>query len=295
MLSDIHYLLTLVCCAGMLTEIFLRIRNIQRDEFRIVALPVVWALGYVFALISFDKNDYAARLLAPCVVVGFTAAFLFAGELLPAITKYHVLSFTIIFWYLFAAVYLVPPSAGMDPRFAAFCAACSAVTVLGLFLRGGAQAFIRPVSYIWYILVTAVAGWTLFSGRALDFAAAIPAAKLPGPFLVFVTGMALMYLVILFIDLFFIAELSVSGNRDRLGRKSDPRKVFRLKFLDIPLQEPNRFTLILAVQFVLTCVNYRLKLLSPFFFANLCLLAMPRLVTSQLTSDPDALPEEPLF
>ena len=165
------------------------------------------------------------------------------------------------------------------------------MAILGLFLRGAAQAFIRPVSYIWYILITAVAGWTLFSGKALDF----PATDLLSLIQVFKTGMAFMYLIVLFIDLFFIAELSVSGNRDRLGRKSDPRKVFRLKFLDIPLQEPNRFTLILAVQFVLTCVNYRLKLLSPFFFANLCLLAMPRLVTSQLTSDPDALPEEPLF
>ena len=295
MLTDPHYLLTLLCCAGMITEIYLRIRNIQRDEFRIVALPVVWALAYFFSLISFDKTDYTARLLAPCGLVGFTTAFLFAGELLPAITKYHVLSFTIIFWYLYAAVFLVPPSTGMYPWFVTFCAACSAVAILGLFLRGAVQTFIRPVSYIWYTLIVAVTGWTLFSTKALDFDETVPAANLPNPIMVFITGMALMYLIIVFIDLFFIAELSVSANRDRFGREGDPRKVFRLKFLDIPLMEPNKFTLILAIQFVLTCANYMLKIISPFLFAYFCLLVMPLLVTSQLTSDPEAAPQPPLF
>jgi len=174
------------------------------------------------------------------------------------------------------------------------------VAILGLFLRGAAQAFIRPVSYIWYILITAVAGWTLFSGKALDF----PATDLLSLIQVFKTGMAFMYLIVLFIDLFYIAELFVSGNRedlhpeeyyggDRADQSPDPRKVFSEKFLDIPLKEPNKFTLILGLQFVLTCVNYWFNIVSPFLFAYFCLLAMPVLVTAQLTSNPDAAPQQP--
>ncbi len=282
--------MTLVACAGMITEVGLLVCSVRKDKLRVLALPAVTGVVYLITALCFDKIDYFARFFTPMIGLGFVTVILFAGELMPAITKYHVLSFTIIFWYLFAAGYLVPPSMLMGSLFMAFCACCSVAATLSLFLRGNPIPFIRPLLYIWHIMIVALAGWSQFSGKALDFDATVPAAKLPGPLVVFITGMAAMYLIILFIDLQLMTELFLTGrgwedDEDHSEFGKMIKNVFRNKFQDIVPNKPNMLALILGLQFLLTCLNYRLKLLSPFLFANCCLLAMPRLVTL-MTTDP---------
>ncbi len=290
--SDRHYLLNLLLCAGMLAETGLLLAsNLKRDRIRLLALPLIWGFAYFISSVSFDPQDYYLRMIVPVVAMGVSAAFIFAGEILPAITKFHALSYTLVFWYVIAAVRLAHGPA--DPVFLTICAVFSAAALLSLLPSGRAGAVLRPASYIWYIFVVVYTAAAQFSGNAaLNIDPDVPAARLPGVLPVFVAGMALMFLVVIFTELAFITLLSLNAGRYP-GR--DPRRLFRKKFPDIPARSRAALAGVLLLQALLTMANYRLGLLAPFFFANCCLLAMPRLVSMQLAADPADLQTQDVF
>ena len=276
------YMVTLVCCAGMFAELCLLLYSFRNRRLRLLALTAAGVLSYLLCLAFFGIADYVFRLLVPFCVMGVAAVYFFFSELLPDVTKYHVWSFSIVFWYLYGAVLLKAPNYGLNGAFLVFCGVCTLAAALGLVLKGRAQAYLRPLLYLWYMLIIAVTIWAQFSGKALDFGEATPAAALPGPVPVFITGMMLMYLVVIFAGLFITVVLFLSDNRDFEGSKVNPRAIFRLKLADVRPGSRAGLVLLLVAQLALTAANYWLRLAPPMLVVGASLLLMPRLIATVL-------------
>jgi len=201
--------------------------------------------------------DYSL-LLIPAGFFVLMVAGLFAEEILLVITKSHVLSYTIIFWYVFDIIYLKPNPSSINYGLFALGAVGSAVVLVSSLFKDGVRVFFQPVFYAWYLIVVVFAGVSQFTADETDFFDPnIPAAMLPHPLEVFFAGMALTFLVINISHIGFLVR--------SLG------KISVNKFVNIPA-EPNSVKTILGIQLALSCLNYWLNLVSHFLFVNFCIL-----------------------
>lgn len=179
---------------GMFVQLAVPLYNrVEKDYERLLLLPPLMVMALI-AHFLLDGVGYDLALLASLFLTAMMLIF-FINEVMPVLTKYHAAAFTALFWYAFA---IMPHKAGegwLSPWAFLFCAAASALSLFGMAAKGRLLDILKPVMYVWYLVVSAYVCLSQFNGSMLDFLSSdCPAGTpMPGPLTALLSGMMLMY------------------------------------------------------------------------------------------------------
>jgi hypothetical protein len=289
MITDPHSLFAIFFFSGMLAELVLLLAfTVKTERIRLWALVMLPALLYVVSLMySRESGDYTVLLICSGMgVLGVTLLFL--PEILPVITRYHVLAYTITFWYA-----LVGSTGYLDSTLQPFLLALSvlgaAAAAWGHFHPAQSGKVVWNLSYAWYLLALAYIGYSQFSGLDLDFFSASAASLArPKPLEALVYGMAFAYVAMSFSMMYLYVIFGYVQKAARLKTDRDRKQMLFLKNLlasktqDLTLEKPAAVMYMLGAQMALVALNHWLNLVPRFFLINCFVLAMPYLLTQLL-------------
>ncbi len=268
--------------------------SVKTERVRLWALVMLPALLYLVSLLyGGGSGDYTILLISSCLgVLGIT--FLFLPEILPVITRYHVLAFTITFWYALAGSAPGYPFSTFNVFLLVLSAGGAAGALWGHFRPAQSGKVVWNLAYAWYLLALAYIGYSQFSGLDLDFfsSAAVTLAR-PRPLEALVYGMAFAYVAMSFSMVYLYVIFGYVQKAARVRTDRDRAQMLFLKNLlasktrDITLEKPAPVMALLGVQLALGALNHWLNLVPRVFLLNCFVLVMPYLVTRLL--QPDAL------
>lgn len=269
---------------GMLVQLAVPLyMRMERDYERVLLFPPLIIMVFI-AHFLFDGNGYDLALFA-AMFITLLLLILFVNEAMPVLSKYHAASFTVLFWYVFSSLPHQPGSGWLTPWALVFAISASVVSVGGMMARGRALAMLKPVMYVWYLVVSAYVCVSQLQWNMLDFLLSDIQAltKIPGPLTALTDGMMLMYActtVALVYDLY--AMVSFYTNNMSSIRK---RQLYlSAKFTEADLK-PSGLLLALLLPMVLVVINFRFGLLRPFLLTNIFMVGVPYVLS------PPPLPE----
>lgn len=289
MITDPHTLFALTFFGGMFAELALLLAfTVKENRMRLWALGLLPPLLYLVSLMyGGGSGDYTILLISSCIGV-FGITFLFLPEILPVITRYHVLAYTITFWYALAGATGFLASM-LRPVLLLLSVAGAAGALWGHFSPARSGKVIWSLSYAWYLLALAYIGFSQVSGLDLDFFSSAAASLVrPGPLEVLVYGMAFAYVAMSFSMVYVYL---ISGSVQRSARVRTDRDRAQMLFLknllaskiqDITLEKPGVVMAMLGAQLALAPLNHWLNLVPRFFLINCFVLAMSYLITQQV-------------
>jgi hypothetical protein len=290
MITDPHSLFAIFFFGGMLAELVLLLAfTVKTERIRLWALVMLPALLYVVSLMySRESGDYTVLLISSGMgVLGVTLLFL--PEILPVITRYHVLAYTITFWYALAGSapgYMVST---FNTFLLVLSAAGAAGALWGQFRPAQSGKVVWTLAYAWYLLALAYIGFSQFSGLDLDFFSAAAASLVrPGPLEALVYGMAFAYVAMSFSMVYLYVIFGYVQKAARVRTDRDKKQMLFLKnllaskTLDITLEKPATVMVLLGAQLALAALNHWLHLVPRFFLINTFVLVIPYLVTQLL-------------
>lgn len=291
MIKDSHSLFAIFFFGGMLAELAqLLASSVKTERVRLWALVMLPALLYLVSLLYGGADgDYTVLLISSCLgVLGIT--FLFLPEILPVITRYHVLAYTITFWYALAGAAPGCLSSTFDTFLLALSAAGAAGALWGHFRPAQSGKAVWNLAYAWYLAALAYIGYSQFSGLDLDFFSASAAVSVirPGPLEALVYGMAFAYVAMSFSMVYLYVIFGYVQKAARVRTDRDKKQMLFLKnllaskTLDLTLEKPAPVMALLGAQLALAALNHWLHLVPHFFLINCFVLAMPYLVTRLL-------------
>lgn len=295
MTTDPHSLFAILFFGGMFAELALLLAfTVKDNKVRLLALLFLPPLLYLLGMgASLGAGDYTTMLISACVGV-FGITFLFLPEILPVITRYHVMAYTVTFWYALAGA----PSYYLSLPFHAFLfllsLAGAAAALWGSFKPAESGKVAWNMAYAWYLAALAYIGFSQISGLDLDFfSAAAASLTRPGPLEALVYGMAFAYVAMSFSMVYIYMTLGYTQTVTEPGSDRNKKQMLFLKNLlasktqDITPEKPAPVMALLGVQLALGALNQWLPLLPRVFLINCFVLVMPYLVTRLLK--PDAL------
>jgi len=277
----------------MLAELVLLLAfTVKTERVRLWALVMLPALLYfVSMLYRGESRDYTVLLISSCMgVLGITLLFL--PEILPVITRYHVLAYTITFWYALAGAAPGYLASTFNTFLLVLSATGAAGALWGHFRPAQSGKVGWNLAYAWYLGALAYIGYSLFSGLDLDFfsSAAVSVAR-PKPLEALVYGMAFAYVAMSFSMVYLYLIFGYVQKAARLKTDRDRKQMLFLKnllaskILDIALKKPAPVMALLGAQLALGALNHWLNLVPRFFLINCFVLVMPYLITLQLKTN----------
>ncbi|MCX5786570.1 MAG: hypothetical protein NTX59_12880 [Elusimicrobia bacterium] len=228
---------------------------------------------------------------------------------LPDTTKYHVLSYTILFWAVLGAFNFNPPISANASLFTSIggpavktalffiCLAFSAGILFSALSEIHFSVVSRSLLYAWHLAILVFLGFAQFMSYPnlkllWNYA---PAVTFFNFLEIFIAGMTFSYILANFFPLlyFFEEDLnSIRGDPDvpTLGMADR----FSRKFRDIHSRSGG-IMLLLGIQLVLLALNHFLNIIPRFLLIDCCIVAAPPLITLQLKtelpkSEPDNSP-----
>ena len=281
MLTKIPFLISFF--SGMILEILLTLAfTLKEDRIRLAGLPMMALLLYGISVLYMpDQGDYTLLLVSACLFV-FGTSLLFIAELLPSITRYHVLSYTVIFWYVYMAAHSGPSASEINLMLLPLFATGTAAAVYALW-PGGASPKALKASYAWYLAILAYIGAAQYQGLNLGyFSGSASAVSMPAAAESFVYGMGFTFVISSFSMVYFFVFLSMPQEKQKERWRPGIKKLLETKVLDVVLAKPDGVFKIVGAQLALSAVNYSLNLVPHFFFVNCCLLVMPIILSYQV-------------
>lgn len=293
MMNDPHSLFAIFFFGGMFAELVLLLAfTVKDNRIRLWALLLLPPLLYFIS--TWDRagsGDYITLLISSCAgVLGITLLFL--PEILPVITRYHVLTFTITFWYALAGSAPGYLASMLGPLLLVLSVVGAAGALWGHFRPAQSGKVVWNLAYAWYLAALVYIGFSQFSGLDLDFFSASAASLArPGPLEALVYGMAFAYVAMSFsmaylYMLFGYVQVAARPKSDR-----DKKQMLFLKNLlasktqDITLEKPGVVLAMLGAQLALGVLNHWLNLVPRFFLLNCFVLVIPYLITRLLKTD----------
>ena len=290
MTADPHSLFAIFFFGGILVELALLLvftvkENLMRVWALLLLLPLLYFLGTAY---SSGEGDYVTLLISSCVgVLGTTLLFL--PEILPVITRYHVLTYTITFWYALAGASPDDTRLPFHTILFVVSLAGAAGALWGHFRPAESGKVVWNLAYAWYLAALAYIGFSQLSGLDLDFfSPSIASPARPGPLEALVYGMAFAYVVASFsmtylYGLFGYTQVTGSENSNRNNEQMVfLKKLLGAKTLDVTLEQPGVVMVILGAQLALGALNHLFNFMPRFFLINCFVLALPYLITRQL-------------
>lgn len=302
MIHDPHSLFAIFFFGGMFAELVLLLAfTVKTERVRLWALVMLPALLYVVSLVyGRESGDYTVLLISSGMgVLGVTLLFL--PEILPVITRYHVLAYTITFWYALAGA----PSGYLSLLFHTLLFVVSlggaAGALWGHFRPAESGKVVWNLAYAWYLLALAYIGFSQVSGLDLDFfsASAVSLAR-PKPLEALIFGMAFAYVAMSFSMIYLYVIFSYVQKAARLKTDRDHKQMLFLKNLlaskiqNLTLKKPAPVLALLGAQLALAALNHWLNLVPRVFLLNCFVLVMPYLITRLLKVDPILQPSPEL-
>ncbi len=299
MINDPNTLFAVCFFGGMFAELVLLLAPaVKENKVRLWALAMLPPLLYFIS--TWDKagvRDFTTLLISACMgVLGITLLFL--PEILPVITRYHVLTYTITFWYALAGSSPDGLVSLLNPFLLVLSLGGAAGAVWGHFRPGETGKVVWNLSYAWYLAALAYIGLSQFSGLKLDFfsASAVSLVR-PGPLEAAVYGMAFAYIAMSFSMAYLYVLSGYVQGAARVKTERDRAQMLFLKNLlaskiqDLSLKKPGVITALLGVQFALAALNHWLNLVPRIFLLNCFVLVVPYLITRLLkTAAPQPSP-----
>ena len=218
-------------------------------------------------------------------VLGVTLLFL--PEILPVITRYHVLAYTITFWYALAGAAGYRDST-LQPFLLALSVLGAAAAAWGHFRPAQTGKVVWNLAYAWYLAALAYIGYSQFTGLDLDFFSASSLLIRPKPLEALVYGMAFAYVAMSFSMIYLYVLFGYVQKAARLKTERDRKQMLFLKNLlaskiqDITLKKHSPVMALLGAQLALAALNHWLNLVPRFFLLNSFVLVMPYLITQLL-------------
>jgi len=264
--------------------------TVKTERVRLWALVMLPALLYVVSLMySRESGDYTVLLICSGMgVMGVTLLFL--PEILPVITRYHVLAYTITFWYALAGAegYL---DSTLQPLLLGLSVIGAAAAAWGHFRPAQSGKVVWNLAYAWYLAALAYIGYSQFTGLDLDFFSASSLLVRPKPLEALVYGMAFAYVAMNFSMIYLYVIFGYVQRAARPKADRDRKQMLFLKNLlaskiqDLTLKKPSPVLALLGAQLALAALNHWLNLVPRFFLINCFVLAMPYLLTQLLKTD----------
>ena len=266
---------------GMFIQLAVPLYNrVEKDYERLLLLPPLIGMALI-AHFLMDDTGYDLGLFAVLFITGLVLIF-FINEVMPVLTKYHAAAFTALFWYAFSILPHQADKGWLNPWAFLFCIAASALSLLGMASGGWLLSLLKPVMYVWYLVVSAYGCLSQFSESMFFFLTSdcLPGTPMPGPLTALLDGMMLMC-VCLSVALLYDLQALLNMYLGNLSSSSRRHAYISPKFVDIE-QRPLGLLRLLALQVALLGLNLRFGFVPPFLLANLCLIAVPPLLAMQL-------------
>jgi signal transduction histidine kinase len=202
-------------------------------------------------------------------------------EILPEINEQTIISFTLVFWYIYI-LYFHPSLSGFWTWLALIPS--SGVLII-CFINARLGFFWKLFFYTWFLLIIVFLSIFYFSFGNLSFFFNQENIKTLSPLDVFSTGMAFLYLVA---NIWYIFELiPISGKYqtigDRIREWKEYTKLLTGKYSDYQLR-PVHTGLIITFQGGILFLNYFLKFLPDDLITSISILLIPQLISSRLTT-----------
>gem|GEM_PF-6567261 len=255
---------------------------VNKARLRLLLLPLMAASLYLTGVV-FEDADLAGVLMilqTGFFALGFMGVFV--EEIMPVITRAHVISYTISFWAVFGIVYLKRNAPAMNEALFIICFGCTALTLFGRFLLAETSVLSKMLLYFWNLFIVAFIGVKQFAaGEIFGLLEKCPNGGVSGSFETLVSGMAFMYLLFNLSAVYaFVTLPTMSG--DRAGNWF--YKMFLHRIRETPFM-PRSVIMVLGVQLLLLWSNHWLNLMPRFLLVDCCLLAAPPLISMALASD----------
>ncbi|MCX5796425.1 MAG: hypothetical protein NTY77_13110 [Elusimicrobia bacterium] len=259
--------------------------RVKKDRARLLAVPVLVLVFYLISAPFVAHGDYGV-LSCTIFLFGLFVMPLFFEEILPVLTPYHILSFTILFWYVFAVSHmdihhLESPAPPIDRTWFAVCLAGSTLVFFRPAAGSRLQAIHRLALVAWYLGMVAYIGISQFDFGDLDFLDGVNMRPGPLPSLpaVFLTGMGSMILLSNFALIEMFVYMVTHRERSLMDAMSRKYHALALRL--------GKTTVFLGVQLAVSILNSRWTVVPHSIYVNGCILAFPPLIAWLLSRGGD--------
>ena len=275
---DNAFLLIMLFGIGIFLQAFLfqrQSKSMKSLKYLLIAIPGSLGLAALFYLkMSHGLFDGFMFTFYYLIIFSVSIGFIFKEKILPEINEAHILSITILFWFIFLLYFY--SDVWYKMLFAATAVIPTVGTLFICFTASILKNWTKLFFYIWFVIMTIFIMTSYFPFGNISFFWSREYSTSPGLITVFFSGMVFVYLVSYIAYMLYLIPLPGKHQpiKERIEESKEFAKGMIQHYSDSQILPKYSFFLIL-IQCGILWLNYYLNLISNYLLISIIILFVP--------------------
>lgn len=273
-------LLGFIFGAGIVLQaFFLQLQNKSLKSLLLLLLALLFSFllaAYMYFKMNFpdDMDPVVAFYFFICFSVGI--AFIYKKEILPVINEAHILSLTILFWFIFLVYFY--SDAWYIKIFTVLALVPTIGTIFICFTTFKLKNWVKLFFYVWFLVMTIFIMISYFPFGNISFFWSQNLVILPDPITVFLSGLVFVILLSYIAYVFYL--IPIPGKYQPIDDRIRECKLFARgliqKYSDLQLVAKYVF-LIIIIECAVLFINFYFYIIPNYLLISTILLFVPAL------------------